>query len=156
VFSPQAGGFVRLHDEITNALPYERTLTVRLRHDMEDDGTFTLDSTASPTTLTFVSGESQTMAVAGFVLGGPGAPVRASRFVLPDVNDPDDDAEYSFVVRVPAFGTVGLLHFVAQRAPADLEALQQQLQALASLGDPSALTGLSAEQKARIRNFIVP
>lgn len=156
VFSPPSGGFVRFHDEITNALPYERTLVVWLRHDMEDDGAFTLDSTASPTTLTFVSSESPTMAVAGFVLGGAGAPVRAGGFDLPDASHADSDARYAYVVKLPAFGTIGLLHFAAQRAPEDLAALQQQLRALADLSDPNALAGLTAPQRAAIRNFVIP
>ncbi|MCU0256586.1 MAG: hypothetical protein MUF60_07565, partial [Vicinamibacterales bacterium] len=156
VYSPAAGGFVRLHDEITNTLPYERTVVLRIYHEMEDDGVFTPDGAVSPTTLTFVSAESPAMAVAGFVLGGAGAPVAASRLELPEADDPDDDASYAYVVRVPAFGTVGLLQFAAQRAPSDLEGLQQQLRVLAELSDPNALTGLTAPQRAAIRNFVIP
>ena len=96
------------------------------------------------------------MPVAGFVVGGPGAPVKPGQFDLPDASEPYDRASYEFRVRVPAFGTVALLHFAAQRAPENLEDLRQQLQALANLSDPNALAGLTAQQKALIRNFIVP
>jgi hypothetical protein len=57
---------------------------------------------------------------------------------------------------VPAGGSVSFMHFALQRLPDDGAGAQTSAEALSSLTDPNALTGLTASEKAQIRNFIIP
>ena len=49
-----------------------------------------------------------------------------------------------------------MMHFAIQRAPLDTAGAQSQAVALVNLSDPSALAGMSADEKAQVVNFNVP
>jgi hypothetical protein len=47
------------------------------------------------------------------------------------------------------------MHFAIQRAPGDTNNAEAQAQALVDLSDAYALAGISAEERALIRNFVI-
>jgi hypothetical protein len=48
------------------------------------------------------------------------------------------------------------MHFAVQRAPTDRAGADAQAVSIVNLTDANALNGLTAAEKAAIRNFIVP
>ena len=70
--------------------------------------------------------------------------------------DRNDSPYYEWQTTIPAGGTVIFMHFAVQRAPTDRDGAANQAQSLVNLTDANALTGLTVEEKAAIRNFIVP
>jgi hypothetical protein len=161
IYSPQEGGFVRYLDTFTNILPYEREIEVRYyqRFSYTSDFAFVDDAVKGGfTVVPLNSGQPHTsVAYAGIVTHGAGAVSSAvinSSYPIP--GNSNNRTDYAYRVRVPAYGSVSLLHFAAQRGPADLATLQTQVRSLQDLTDSKALFGLSAAEKARIKNFIVP
>ena len=67
-----------------------------------------------------------------------------------------DGVSYSWHATVPAGGTVIFMHFAVQREPADFTGAANVATGLVNLTDPNALAGLSAAERAAIRNFVVP
>ena len=59
-------------------------------------------------------------------------------------------------VTVPAGATRAVLRFVSQHAVGASDAAAAQAEALSSLSDPQALTGLTAAERSWIVNFVVP
>ena len=51
--------------------------------------------------------------------------------------------------------SVALLHFTAQRVSQDRAGARAQAEALVNLTDPKALYGLTAQEKALIKNFVI-
>ncbi len=70
--------------------------------------------------------------------------------------DNHGNATYNWKFSIPAGGRVALMHFALQRnAKMDGEMLQACAQALADLRLPEMLLGLSAQDKAAIKNFVI-
>ena len=63
---------------------------------------------------------------------------------------------YKWRVTVPAGQSISLLHFVVQRDRNDAAGAEALAQGLAALTDPDGLTGLTAEERARVVNFQAP
>jgi hypothetical protein len=161
IYSPQEGGFVRYYDTFTNILPYERVVEVIYYHRFTRTSQFAYVEDVVKGAFTAVPLEAGvpdvTTAIAGIVTHGAGSTLTAA--VDPEYPIPGSDSsrtDYAYRLRLPANGTVALLHFVAQRGPLDLAPLQTQLGALQDLTDSRALFGLTAGEKALIKNFIVP
>jgi hypothetical protein len=158
VFAPPGGGFARFLEVLENpgADPWSATVAI--------DGTLgagpatrivrapTATADAYAVTDGALGGPAATPALA-YVFGGAGAavPVGAASFT-----DGVDAFHYDWSVTVPPGATVILMHFAVQRAPGDAAGAEAQAQALAGLTDPSALAGLSAEERAEVANFAVP
>jgi hypothetical protein len=86
----------------------------------------------------------------GAVFAGPGALVPA------DSSLRGSQWNVGWRVEVHPGETVSLLRFLVQRDADDQSAAQSAAQSLADLSNPEALTGLSAEDRARIVNFVIP
>lgn len=70
--------------------------------------------------------------------------------------DNNGNTSYNWKLSIPPGGRVALMHFALQRsAKMDSEMLQASAQALAELRLPEMLQGLTAQDKAAIRNFVI-
>jgi hypothetical protein len=67
----------------------------------------------------------------------------------------DNYTEYQWSFVVPAFSKAAILHFAVVRQPNDAGGATSEAQALVNLTDPEALAGLTDEEKALIKNFII-
>ena len=142
-------------DTFTNILPYERVLEVSYTQRFYDTSDFAFVDSTVKGAFTAVMGDYPSAAIGGIVTHGAGSVATAQGF-SPAVPGTNYRTDYRFRVRIPAYGTVALLHFASQRGPGDLPALQAQLQSLQDLTDSKALFGLTAAEKAQIKNFIIP
>jgi hypothetical protein len=68
----------------------------------------------------------------------------------------DNYTEYQWTVTVPPNGKVAIMHFSVVRLPNDTPGVQSQAVSLVNLTDPEALAGMTADEKAAVKNFIIP
>jgi hypothetical protein len=102
------------------------------------------------------NGRTPTAPALAHVLAGAGSiAVKPSLSSTPEEGT-SNYAEYRWTVTVPPNGKIALLHFGVLREPADAAGAASQAISLVNLSDPDALAGLSAEEKAAIKNFIIP
>ena len=146
VFAPISGGFVRYIEELSNPLPVDVAVRVRIGGvSLLNRGSIVSSSSAQHVVVTH-SGWAT-----GFVFGGAsGTPqtVAAASF-LPG----QYEYSYDWVVTVPAGQTIRLMHFLLYGgSAADLDPV------VSSLGTPTglALEGLTAAEIASIVNFVIP
>jgi hypothetical protein len=156
VFVPAAGGFARYLDVISNAGAAPTDLTVEVRGNLGSDSRTRVvvapDVTGSTYAVTDEGGGPCCDPALAHVFAGPGAtvPASATQFI-----DGEDDIFYRWNVTVPAGQTVILMHFAVQRASLDTAGAQAQAEALVNLIDPNALADVTAEELARIVNFVI-
>jgi hypothetical protein len=91
--------------------------------------------------------------VSGHVFGGPLATVKpdAVQFVTGT-----QQIAHQWTVKVPANGSVILMHFTVQRDYNASTAADTQAKALADLTDPHALDGMDTATRSKVVNFKVP
>jgi hypothetical protein len=163
VFVPQSGAFVRYLDVIENPLsvPVKATLKISAYLNMAASRT-KIVVPASTTGNTYMvlddtrNGRTPTAPALAHVLAGAGSiAVKPSLSSTPEEGT-SNYAEYRWTVTVPPNGKIALLHFGVLREPADAAGAASQAISLVNLSDPDALAGLSAEEKAAIKNFIIP
>jgi hypothetical protein len=154
-FSPESGRFVRYLDVLSNPTDAPVTTTLRLSTNFRtNDSTpnLVVNSNATGNTYFVVDevGRYGDLSAAS-VFAGAGAPVPPSDpLALYGASEPT----LNWTVTVPAHGKVSFLHFdLVRDAASDAVA---QAQSLANLSDTEALTGLSADEKNSIKNFVVP
>ena len=94
----------------------------------------------------------------GGFFGGTGAAAGTAAAPTFQFADGDDTVFFSYTVTVPAGGTAIIMHFAVQREPgaAGQAAAASQADALATLSDPLALSGMTAEERSQVVNFNVP
>ena len=151
VFVPDAGGFARYLEVLTNRTTQDMTVRVRVSGTLTN-GAPAVTRTAAESDNTHALYD-EGNAMLGLVFGGYDAPVQATtRFVNGSAN-----YSYEWTITIPPGETRRLLHFVVQSglgfgnyAPAIA-----RTEALAVLGDGNALAGLSAEEISTIVNFVI-
>ena len=162
VYSPASGGFVRYFDVLTNRTGTPQTVTVGVSGNygptpdgtslvvapsatgnrfavMRDVGTPDSGAVASPTIATVFAG------------ANPKVPLSNRTFL-----DHLDEFSYEWRITLGPGQSAAVLHFAVQRDAADVAGAQAQAEALASLTDPLALEGLSADDRALVINFAMP
>jgi hypothetical protein len=152
VFVPAAGGFARYLEVLSNPTDTDVMLTA---HVTGSDGNTRLVVAPANTSDTYAVNDDPSGRVPslGFVFAGPGGASGASsiHFVSGDRR-----FSYAWQITVPAHQTRIMMHFAIQRAQLDAAGAQSQAIALANLSDPSALVGMSTDEKAQVVNFNVP
>jgi hypothetical protein len=157
VFVPASGGFARYLEVLTNPTASPLTTTVQIETSIAagDSTRVLVDPSSTGSTYAIVddSAPGSVRPTVAFVFGGANAPaaVTATNFVSGTAT-----VFYRWKVTVPAGGSVTLMHFAVQRAPGDSNSADSQARALATLTDPNALVGISAQDRATIVNFNVP
>jgi len=68
----------------------------------------------------------------------------------------DGNSYYRWTIAIPAGESVTVMHFAAQRAPADTAGAQAQAEGLMNLSDASALLGMTPSERALVVNFRIP
>jgi hypothetical protein len=164
LFVPQAGGFVRSLDVVSNPTDSDITVNYNLSESLDAaSGAWTIGTTSSGDSTfdrddhyVLVSHEDPTMPQLAFVVSGPDAST------APDTVNwtADNPTSPQYVstwqqLTVPAHKTIILMQFAIQRAHGDETAAEDQAKALMSLTDPHALDGLSADEIHAIVNFDV-
>ena len=151
VYVPAGGGFARYLEIIRNHTDRPLTYFFEMKGwtGFFDDTRVGIGPAQTANTyvvLTDATGARPTIAE---VLAGPeaAAPVTATNF------QQRTDFSYGWKVTVQPGQTVALMHFAIQREPADAAGAQAQAEALATLSDPRALEGMSAEERAQVVNF---
>ena len=157
VFVPSAGGFARFLEIVTNPTGTDRPVVVDIRGNLGSDSSTAVQADPVATNNTYaVTFEDRTNSsdpALAHVFAGAGAVAASPVAVFTTGND---RPSYSWQATVPAGGIAIFMHFAVQRDPADLLGAEAQAIALVNLTDPNALAGLSAAERAAIRNFIVP
>jgi protocatechuate 3,4-dioxygenase beta subunit len=166
IFVPRAGYFARYLEILRN--PTANPVTVDLKitgHiggagvvvDRSSSGDAVLDIASAQTADTWFVAKRSDTAAAAFVFDGAGGAKRVTQLSLTPLqtgSTPFARAVYGWnTITIPAGGTVALMHFGVQQTTR--EAGRASAERLASL-PPEALAGLSAEELAAIRNFVVP
>jgi len=153
MFVPVEGGFVRFLDIVSNPTDAPRQVTISVDSGLEYDEVSTLvapDATGNTYAIEKDKNPTSNYAIAASVFSGAEvAPVATVATIT------DWSVVYSWTVTIPAGGSAAFLHFSVARAQADLAGAQAQAEALVNLTDSRALYGLTASEKAMIKNFVV-
>jgi hypothetical protein len=159
LFVPDAGGFARYLETVSNPSTLPLTVTVQLVERLRGGLHLLVDPAANANTyavmLAPASGASSESGPVIYpalanVLGGPSAPTSVSAVRVQQLIGP---GFFEWRVTIPAGESVTLMHFAVQRSPDATAGAEAQAQALVNLTDPVALTGMTAEEKARVINF---
>jgi hypothetical protein len=158
IFVPAAGGYVRFLDDVTNESTSEVTVPVEVYS--------LLGSWWDTRLLVDPSSVQQRYAVTSDSLSSPNDPPLAH--VLTDA-DPASLAPSSVYFQdgypwtyatwdltIPAGETRSILTFAVQRPRDGAAAAQAQAESLSLKSEPGMLVGLSAAERARVRNFTLP
>lgn len=162
VFMPQNGSFVRYLEIVENASGVARNVDVMIEASSAVPSWTTrwvvLPESSGNTYMamddTWNDNTPQYAAVA-HVMSGSGT-VPAPTWVPNGVESGNDNfTTFGWQATVPAYGRVAFLHYAVIRETDQSAAAVAEATALVDLTDPDALTGLSAEDKAGIVNFLV-
>ncbi len=152
IFSPAAGLYGRYVETLENPSASPITVAVAVTSNLGSDGdTRMAVSPAASGGRYAVTTDGGSDPALGHVFASTGAELVGTQ----SFNVPSDTAKYNWTVTVPAGGAVSLLHFVVQRNAMDVNAVQQQAEALANMTQGGMFDGLSADDKLRIKNFKV-
>ncbi len=160
VFVPASGRFARYLDTLEN--PGASAVQIEVQADSTLAGVVRVVTPAAATGLTYAITDAEPQTVAGgavvrptlaHVFAGPAAAVAAQSASFQRLSG---GATVRWRLTIPAGGSVTLMHFAVQRAPGDGAGTEAVAQALAGLSDPEALEGMSAADRARVVNFLVP
>jgi len=163
VFVPQSGAFVRYLDVIENplAVPVKATLEISayLNQNASRTKVVVPPGTTGNTYVVFddsLNGRTPTAPALAHVFAGAGNVSTRAVLSYTPREGTSNYTEYRWTVTIPPNGKVALLHFGVLRDPADAAGAASQAISLVNLTDLDALAGLSAEEKAAIKNFIIP
>jgi hypothetical protein len=156
IFVPAEGDFARFLEILTNTSTAPRTVQVSVQSGLSSGDATRIVVSPSATSNTFAvtdNAEGCCNPALAQVFGGPGAPLAAdtAQFAAGQ-----GDVSYGWTVTVGPGETVVLMHFAVQRAETDAAGARVQAEALASLSDPRALTGMTAAETGRVVNFRIP
>ncbi|MGC4081195.1 MAG: carboxypeptidase-like regulatory domain-containing protein [Vicinamibacterales bacterium] len=163
VFVPQSGSFVRYLEIVDNPTGIPLRANVRITGGLNTpwDQVKVVVGPADTGNTYMVLDESLASApdypAVAHVIAGAGH-VSSPAQVAPDTVTTANDsyAEYGWTATVPPGGRIAFLHYSVVREPADASGADAEAISLVNLSDPEALAGLTSEEKAAIRNFIVP
>jgi hypothetical protein len=165
MFVPTTGGFIRYLEVLENPSANAVTTEVQM-------GSYLYayyNGYYAPQVLTEPANNGNTGIVIGFgthpygptlgwVMQGSGSPaVSVSKAKV--YNDPRNYIEsfiYRYKLTVQPGQTVILMHFALQREKGDTSGMNSAEQAIINLTDPNALFGLTADEKSKVVNFVVP
>lgn len=158
IYVPTEGSFARYLEIVTNPAGIALNARVRVEGNLgSDSGTSILvrpETTGNTYAVTFENYSGSSDPALAHVFAGAGAvAVPVSSLSFSNGNDRPYD---EWQTTVPAHSTVIFMHFAVQRAPTDRDGAGNQAVSLVNLTDANALNGLTAEEKAAIRNFVVP
>lgn len=151
VYVPPAGGYARYLEVLRNPGATDITVSMHVQGYLGSyPNTQILVSPASTGNRYAVTSDSGTDPTLAHVFAGAGAPAAGTfQFVTSGYMD------YSWSVVIPAGGQVSFLHFAIQRSDGDTTGARQQAEMLANGTQPGMFDGLSAADRASIRNFVV-
>jgi hypothetical protein len=155
VFVPDTGGYARYLEIVRNMTNISLTLNVG-----EFDNPFAdriaIDPSATGNSYIVVDSLDGQTPPLGHVMKGA-AIVPASVTSIDFYAGPYATyMSYGWTAKVMPGETIALMHFVIQRAAGDGEGARAQAEALVNLADPHELDGMSAEERAAVRNFVLP
>jgi hypothetical protein len=158
IYVPAEGGFARYAEIVTNPTGVVQKARLRVEGNLGSDSRTSVyvspQTTGNTYAVTFENSSGSSDPALAHVFAGAGAvPVPVSAVLFSNGND---RPYYEWQTTIPAHGTAIFLHFAVQRAPADRDGADAQATALVNLVDANALNGLTAAEKAAIRNFAVP
>jgi hypothetical protein len=159
LFVPPGGRFLRSLEIVTNSSAADLVVTVQISGNLGPSAAGSRTGVAPSETgetyavTYYFDPSSSAIPALAHVFAGPGARggVSSSYFVTGD-----DNISYAWTVTIPAGQTRSLMHFAVQRDPTDGAGAGAQAEALVSLSDPDALSGMIAEERAAVLNFNVP
>jgi hypothetical protein len=161
VYSPSTGGFARYLEVLTNSTTTAVTATFEVYSNLGSDGSTRVIVDPSTTGNTYAVTDQNGFCCdpgLGHVFAGTNAavPVAAVQFI-----NNNDNVFYRYTLTVEPGQTAILLHFAVQRGSntsgyaADTSGADAQAQALRDLTDPNALAGMTDDEKAQVRNFVI-
>lgn len=158
IYVPAEGGFARYLEIVSNPTGVTQNARVRVEGNLGSDSSTAIivrpEDTGNTYAVTVENYSGSTDPALAHVFAGAGAvPVPVSTLSFVNGND---RPYYEWQTSVPPNGTAIFMHFAVQRVPTDRDGAGAQATSLVNLTDANALTGLTAEEKAAIRNFIVP
>lgn len=163
VFVPQSGAFVRYLEIIENPLAVPVKATVQMWGYIRQASSRTNVAVApGETGNTYVvlddtfGGRTPTAPALAHVVRGAGSVPAKAVFTQTPKSGEDNYTEYQWTVTVPPNGKVAIMHFSVVRLPNDTPGVQSQAVSLVNLTDPEALAGMTAAEKAAVKNFIIP
>jgi hypothetical protein len=147
---PGKGRFLRYFDVYTNTSGVSQTLAASAWTTLASSATFAADVLPSATTGGYFANVDPAAQAASFavVYAGVNPSVVPQRLLSDDLTT----VEPTTTLVVAPGQSVALLHFVALRGPTDVDGAIAAADALTTLQDPDALTGLSVEDRALIVN----
>ncbi|MEQ1868391.1 MAG: Ig-like domain-containing protein [Vicinamibacterales bacterium] len=159
-YVPEAGGFARFLETLTNNSSTALTVEVRVDSVLAGPIHTLVEPTATGNTYavtlaTPVLSEDGNLArpMLAHVFAGPSAAVGVANTHFQWLSGP---SYYTWTVTIPAGESVSLMHFAVQGEPDNLAATDALAQSLANLSNADALNGLSVEEKAGVVNFNIP
>jgi hypothetical protein len=155
IFVPSAGRFARFLETISNPTDVAWTAMVEIKSNLGSDSATRVVVGPEATGFRYFVTDQRALCcdpALGHVISGPGASVVPT---TTGVIDGNDQVATRWQVTVPAHGTVIVMHFAVQRGFADAAGAQAEAELLSALSDPDALTGLTAEERQAIANFVV-
>jgi len=153
IYVPAEGGYARYLETLTNSTASDIVVPVMVTSNLGSDSwthiymypsangnryAVTQDSTGHDPTL-------------AHVFGGNGASVTNTNHFAEN----DDNISYTWTLTIPAGGHVALVHFGVQQRAGDIQDAQAIAAALADGTQSGMWTGLSADERASIVNFVV-
>jgi hypothetical protein len=148
VYVPVSGKFARFIDAVTNNSSAAITTELYV-WGYWGTGSATLESHSAGRYFAVSQGEA--CCTAALAYGGPNAALGAS----PDVYDSSYYYQVRWTLTLNPGETKMILSYLVQNAPGSVAAVGQQAVALSNLTDGEALTGVTADEKAKIVNFKV-
>ncbi|MEQ1869412.1 MAG: carboxypeptidase regulatory-like domain-containing protein, partial [Vicinamibacterales bacterium] len=163
LFVPTSGGFARYLDTLSNTSNVPVTVSVQVESSLggvvrtivdpaSTNNTYAV-TLSDPTTQSLSEESPAVRPALAHVFAGTGTPLPVTALRIQRLIGP---TFYRWIVTVPAGQSVTLMHFAVQREPTDTAGATAQANALANLTDPNALSGMTAEEKARVVNFVIP
>ena len=155
IFVPSTGGFARFLETISNPTDVVWTVLVEIQSNLgSDSATRVVVAPADTGFRYFVTDQRASCCdpALGHVISGVGASVVPT---TAGVTGGNDQIATRWLVTVPARGSAIVMHFAVQRGFADAAGAQAEAELLSALSDPDALTGLTAEERQAIVNFVV-
>jgi Carboxypeptidase regulatory-like domain len=156
IFVPAGGGFVRYLEVLSNPTNVDQSIQVTVQSNLGSGSSTRVVVSPAATGNTYAVTDQDGICcdpALGHVFSGASPPLAP---VSVTFGNAFDLPSYGWQLPVPANGTVIIMHFGLQRDPGDPNVAATAAQTLRDLLDPDELTGISAADEARIRNFVVP
>jgi hypothetical protein len=154
VYVPATGGFARYLEIVTNPTTMTLPVTVGVSAELASDTGTRYVVTPATTAGTYLVTEDETAGsnrpALGHAFAGAGGVIPTVQYIAGS-----GWVEYEWKTSIAPGETAIFMHFAVQREPGDTSGAQAQAEALVNLTDPNALAGLSVDERARIKNFVI-